>query len=147
MRLMILALGVLVLIPFLVADADTENTEEGEPVGPEQHAVMSAEAWLDLVDDGDYERSWETAADYFKQAVTKDQWEQSLQAVRSPLGDVISREVISTTYATELPGAPDGEYVVIQFAASFKAKKSAVETVTPMKDEDGSWRVSGYYIK
>jgi hypothetical protein len=55
--------------------------------------------------------------------------------------------VISTTYATELPGAPDGEYVVIQFAASFKAKKSAVETVTPMKDEDGSWRVSGYYIK
>ena len=24
---------------------------------------------------------------------------------------------------------------------------SAVETVTPMKDPDGEWRVSGYFIK
>jgi hypothetical protein len=46
-----------------------------------------------------------------------------------------------------LPGAPDGEYVVIQFEASFEKKKAAVETVTPMVDEDGEWRVSGYYLK
>lgn len=26
-------------------------------------------------------------------------------------------------------------------------KKSAIETVTPMMDKDGKWRVSGYYIK
>ena len=48
---------------------------------------------------------------------------------------------------TSLPGAPDGEYVVIQFDTSFTNKKVAVETVTPMKDEDGIWRVSGYYVK
>jgi hypothetical protein len=46
-----------------------------------------------------------------------------------------------------LPGAPDGEYVVIQFATSFENKKSAIETVTPMLDSDGEWRVSGYFIK
>jgi hypothetical protein len=45
-----------------------------------------------------------------------------------------------------LPGAPDGEYVVIQFESSFEKKKSAVETVTPMLEKDGKWRVSGYYI-
>jgi hypothetical protein len=43
--------------------------------------------------------------------------------------------------------APDGEYVVIQFEASFENKKSAIETVTPMLDKDGNWRVSGYYVK
>jgi len=48
---------------------------------------------------------------------------------------------------TSMPGAPDGEYVVIQFESSFANKESAVETVTPMKGEDGVWRVSGYYIK
>ncbi|MGA9534411.1 MAG: DUF4019 domain-containing protein [Desulfobacterales bacterium] len=26
-------------------------------------------------------------------------------------------------------------------------KTSAVETITPMLDKDGQWRVSGYYIK
>jgi len=42
---------------------------------------------------------------------------------------------------------PDGDYVIIQFDTSFENKKSAIETVTPMLDKDGVWRVSGYYIK
>ena len=46
-----------------------------------------------------------------------------------------------------MPGAPDGEYVVIQFETSFENKKHAIETVTPMMDKDGTWRVSGYYIR
>jgi ribosomal protein S17E len=37
--------------------------------------------------------------------------------------------------------------VVIQFKTSFEHNPDAVETVTPMKDSDGQWRVSGYYIK
>jgi hypothetical protein len=36
---------------------------------------------------------------------------------------------------------------VIQFATSFENKKTAVETVTPMRDGDGAWRVSGYFIR
>ena len=47
---------------------------------------------------------------------------------------------------TEMPGAPDGGYVVIQYDAVYQHKKSAVETVTPM-DDGGEWRVSGYYIR
>jgi hypothetical protein len=50
-------------------------------------------------------------------------------------------------YTKELPGAPDGEYVVIQFRAAYAKKKSAIETVTPMLDADGRWRVSGYFVK
>jgi hypothetical protein len=46
-----------------------------------------------------------------------------------------------------LPGAPDGEYVVIQYESSFEHKQAAVETVTPMLDKDGTWRVSGYFIR
>jgi hypothetical protein len=37
--------------------------------------------------------------------------------------------------------------VVLQFDASFEHKASGVETVTPTKDVDGQWRVSGYFIK
>jgi hypothetical protein len=110
-------------------------------------AVAAAEEWLTMVDDGKYVQSWKEAAQYFKNAVKQEQWEQSLQAVRNPLGKLISREVKSKTYTTSLPGAPDGEYVVIQFKSSFENKKSAIETVTPMMDKDAKWRVSGYYIR
>jgi len=113
----------------------------------EQKAVTAAKAWLALVDSGDYEKSWNTAAEYFQNAVAQQQWQQSLTAARKPLGKVVSRQLKSTQYTTSLPDAPDGQYVVIQYETSFEHKKSAVETITPMVNADGKWRVAGYYIK
>jgi len=109
-------------------------------------ALPSAEAWLALVDEGSHAESWDEAAAYFKSAVSQEKWKESLQSLQRSLGKVISREVKSKSYVTSLPGAPDGEYVVIQFDTSFANKKFAVETVTPMMDKDGKWRVSGYFI-
>jgi hypothetical protein len=113
----------------------------------EEDALKAAEEWLTLIDAGQYGLSWDNAAELFKQAVTKEQWEKTIKAVRPPMGELISRNVKSATYANSLPGAPDGEYVVIQFSTRFSNKNTAIETVTPMKDPDGKWRVSGYYIK
>jgi len=70
-----------------------------------------------------------------------------MNAYRKLLGKTIFRKIESNQYTTSLPGAPDGEYFVIQCKTSFSNKKSAIETITPMKDRDGKWRVSGYYIK
>ncbi len=113
----------------------------------ENAAVAAAKQWLALVDEGEYGESWTRAAGYFKNAVTQEKWEQSLSGARKPLGKLISREVKDKMYETALPGAPDGEYVIIHFQTSFDNKKSATETVTPMLEKDGQWRVSGYFIK
>jgi len=115
--------------------------------GKEQAAQAAAQAWLSLVDRGMYAESWAEAATYFKGAVTQEGWMQSMKSIRQPLGENISRKLLSATHTRTLPGAPDGDYVVIQYQASFEKKQSAVETVTPMLDKDGKWRVSGYYIK
>ena len=119
---------------------------EGNPEA-EKAAIESATSWLELVDKEDYAESWDVAADYFIAAISREQWEQSIRSVRSPLGRVNSRTLKSKKYATSLLGAPDGKYVVIQYKTSFENKKNAVETITPMLDTDGKWRVSGYYIK
>jgi hypothetical protein len=102
---------------------------------------------LSLVDQGKYAESWETAAAYFKNAVPEQQWLRSMQGARQPLGKMVSRKLLAARFATSLPGAPDGRYVVIQYATTFENKSSAVETVTPMLDPDQNWRVSGYFIK
>ncbi len=113
----------------------------------ENAALKSAKAWLALVDSEKYEESWDEAAEYFKGAVPKEQWQQSMQSVRKPIGKNISRKLQSKLYLTSLPGGPDGEYVVIKFDSSFENKKNALETVTPMLDKDGKWRISGYFMK
>lgn len=113
----------------------------------ETAALRAARAWLAVVDAGDYDGSWTASAAYFRGAIGQQQWRQTLTGVRQPLGSVLRRELASATFATELPGAPDGAYVVIQFNTSFEHKRSAVETVTPMLDADGSWLVAGYFIR
>jgi hypothetical protein len=113
----------------------------------EKAAITASTAWLSLVDGENYAESWNQAAASFKAAVTKEQWQSMVKAVRIPLGKVVARKLKSKQYTKTLPGAPDGEYVVIQYETTFENKKSAVETVTPMLDKDGKWRVSGYYIK
>ena len=69
-----------------------------------------------------------------------------MNASRGSYGALVSRKLKKAEYRTSLPGAPDGQYVVLQYDSSFEHKKAAVETVTPMKDADGVWRVSGYFI-
>ena len=113
----------------------------------EKAAVTASSAWLSLVDEGNYAESWNEAAGLFKAAVTKEQWQESLKAFRVPLGKVVARKLKSKQYTKTLPGALDGEYVVIQYETTFQKKQSAIETITPMLDKDRKWRVSGYYIK
>ena len=135
-----------VVLAIVVAAAVSGCGNSGNPAA-EKAAVAAAEAWLALVDQGKYAESWDETAAFFKGAVAREKWQQQMESFRKPFGAKVSREVKAAKYRTELPGAPDGEYVVVQFAASFEHKRSAVETVTPMLQKDGKWRISGYYIK
>jgi len=125
-----------ILIPVAMASEQKETV-----------AVEVALEWLAKVDSGNYAESWDGAAALFRGAVTKEQWVRSLEGARRPLGAVQSRDLENSAYVTELPDAPDGEYVIIEFATSYENKSGAVETVTPTLEEDGKWRVAGYYIK
>jgi len=131
----ILVLAFAAPIPSLAADK------------PEKEAQAAAEQWLALIDAGQFAESWQATASVFQAAVSQPQWKSSLESVRKPLGTRVSRKLKSAKYSKKLPGAPDGEYVVLQFTTSFTNKNGAVETVTPMLDQDGKWKVSGYFIK
>jgi hypothetical protein len=113
----------------------------------EPTALAAAESWLDTVDKGDFGKSWDDAATTFKAVITRGDWDKALQSVRQPLGKVISRKITFQRRTKTLPGAPDGDYVTIQYETAFENKANAFETVTPMLDKDGQWRVSGYYVK
>ena len=133
-----LLMSCLLVRPASAADAAATATAQ---------ARQAAEKWLALVDSGRYGQSWDEAASLFKSALTRPDWERTVGSARAPLGALKSRQLESATFTRTLPGAPDGEYVVIRYATRFENKAAAVETVTPMHDKDGRWRVSGYFIR
>ena len=133
--------ALLLIVPLLFSSVCWAQTEA------ETQATDAAKAWLKLIDEGKYDESWQQAAAFFRKSVGKGQWKKMVEGVREPLGAVQDRQLDSAKYMETLPGAPDGEYVIIQFKTKFANKDSAIETLTPMKDADGVWRVSGYFIR
>jgi serine/threonine protein kinase len=125
-----------------------ESHEDGPmPVKEQPDASAEALRWLSGIDAGEYARSWKEAAVFFQKAITEAGWSDALTRARKPLGDVNSRKLLDAKSAITLPGAPDGEYVVMQFETSFAAKEKAQETVTFMKQPDGTWKAAGYFIR
>lgn len=110
-------------------------------------AAAAADAWLEKIDAGDVEGTWESAASLFKQLVNLDAWRAAHGQATTVFGRPLSRGLSGTEYRESIPGAPDGQYVVLEYAAEFERKKEAVETVVAALDTDGAWRVGGYFIR
>jgi uncharacterized protein DUF4019 len=138
LRNVLIGFGLIAMILVSVAfGADTSQKD----------ALAAAENWLAMIDHGEYAKSWQEAAAYFKSVITEAEWVQSMQTVRKPLGKVISIKLKSLTPKTSLPNTPEGKYVVIQFETSFEKGKSGLENVNAQLESDGKWRVAGYGIQ
>ena len=137
-------LGMLIVVTSIsgiVLAQETRGSDE------KKTSLEAAQTWLALADNGKYDQTWKTAAEYFKGLVPQAQWQSKIQAIRQSFGSLIFRNLKTQDYKNSLPGAPDGEYYILIFDSSFTNKKEAVETVTVMKGKDLQWRSAGYYIK
>ena len=111
-----------------------ELEEDGINEEERMAAVESALLWLRFIDSGNYNQAWRSSSSVIKSVVSEDKFSSSIQPVRDYLGDIVERKLKTSLYKEELPGAPDGRYLVIQFDAVFENKKNGVETITPKYD-------------
>jgi len=137
-RMMSIAMTVLLLCSAVFAQGDVAKREA---------AKQAAQYWLALLDRGNFGQSWQDASPFFQSKISKADWEKALAQVRAPLGAVRNRTLMGSMYQTDVPGAPKGEYVVIQYRTELSSSGTVIETITPMQDNDGTWRVSGYFVK
>ena len=109
-------------------------------------ARADAEKWLGLVDHAKYKDSWKEASKPFRTQVTAEEWERQVKGVRESIGALESRKHAGSQATKTLPGAPDGDYIVMTFNAKFANKANAIETVVVSK-EGGAWLVAGYFVR
>ena len=70
-----------------------------------------------------------------------------MRDARKPFGKLDVAHARSSSRArTELPGAPDGDYAIIEFDTKFANGKQATEQVIWTLEADDVWRVAGYFI-
>ena len=109
-------------------------------------AIKAEQAWMALVDAGNYAESWKQAAPLFQQQVKQADWAEIAGKVRGPMGKVVKRSAPEAQYTTQLPDAPAGKYWLITDKADFEHQPGLTERVTLMQTPAG-WQVIGYRIR
>ena len=123
-------------------------------VDDENSAMDSVQTWLTLADNGKYAECWEQLAKTLKSydpnsTYSKEKWQKGLEAMRRPLGKVISRNLKSKQYhPAPLMEMPNREFssFELEYVTSCENNKSLTESIATMKEKDGTWRVYVYYI-
>jgi len=129
---------------FVVITALSASVVTAKNADQEYAAVLAAEKWLTLIDEGKYADSWKEASETFKSAVTQAKWEQMVRPVREPLGKILSRKVKSSALR---PTPLDSKSVrIIWYDTSFQNGNYTIERVLTRLDKDGRWRVTGYVM-
>ena len=115
-------------------------------VKPTSEGKGAAIKWLALVDEGDYGKSWESAAKPFQSSISRAGWIVGMTKARRFYGTVLSRKFANSTYAANPPGFAPGEYEILRFEVNFRARGAAIETVSMELQSNGKWLVAGYHI-
>jgi hypothetical protein len=118
-----------------------------EPKEKQATGAKVAADWLALLDNGKFGEAWKQLSPSQRPNASKDKWQSDVSRYRRQVGKLHDRKLLSAEYTTKVPGAEEGEYVVVTFLSSFERLGSALEIVVPQLSSDGSWVISGYSIK
>lgn len=128
---------------------DGSPTAPTSPVTPMQSdedvARQSVDAWLSLLDAGDFSAAYDATGSYFRASVTAEEFRNSMEQRLALLGALESRTLASTQRLTTVPDAPPGDYFVFEFDGVYELRPNARERVTAVS-ESNEWPVVGIYL-
>ncbi len=137
--------------PSVPPPATTPPSTGDEPTQPtmaeDKESIEAAQKWLELLDAGKMGTAWDVSAKHLKSVVTRAEWIKGIKDARKPYGKLKSRTAERFARSHSLPGAPEGDYTIIEFSSVFANGKKASEQVIWMFEPGEIWRVSGYFIR
>lgn len=133
----------LVLVPLFSGPAGAQPTGASHE-SAKQGARAAAASWLALIDDGDFDDSWEAAASAFQARVPQEAWEDEGSRLRDSIQTGANRTVTMVKYRDSLRQAGDGPFVILKYRSSV-GEAVIQETVVTTRDNT-SWKVAGYQL-
>ena len=135
---MSIALALAALIAF-TGGAETPVTAPTASAA-ETAVAAAGRQWMALLDAGDWGQSYRATRKAFRTVNTLEKWAEVSRQVRTPLGAVQSRALVTADYAPIEQG-----YWLVKFRTDYANKPGVIETLM-LVNEDGSWKVAGIMI-
>lgn len=112
----------------------------GTPIFEDRERETAARKWLKLVDQSDWQASYDATGNTFRKANDVAGWREASERARVPLGEVVERKAVTFTVFP----SPE-QYEFVRFETDFENKKDVIESITLVR-ENGELRVVGYYL-
>jgi DNA-binding CsgD family transcriptional regulator len=138
---MSLLLGLIALTALPQLEAMSKGGQSAAIETKDPAIVDTARRFLELGDQGNWTETYRMTGPAFQKLNSAQAWADASEKVRSPLGPVQYRVLMSEQ---NLPAPPYG-YEVVKFRTSFANKADVVETVT-LERADSGWKVSGVTV-
>lgn len=138
-----LLVAVAAAVSLLPVDA---RAQQGGGEFSEGAVRKAAASWLELVDAGRGAASWKRSSQAFRSGMSRQAWTKRMKSIRAQLGELRERDLLSARFARQLPGSPEGEYVVLLYESRFTGYPVATERVIVRRASDGGWAVAGYFV-
>ena len=103
--------------------------------------AATLDQFLIMLNNGQYDQSFDAASESFRSGVTKAAWTNNLRKNREPLGKAADHQLKTIDTNTDLTSGR--KTYVVPVASKFE-KGSATETITVVQDADNQYRVSDY---
>lgn len=109
-------------------------------------AHSAAQDWLGLLEDRDFEESWEEAAASFRERIGRSEWRQTSTRMADSIGTPEARTRTSTQYRDSLRHAEtEGPFVVLKYRTRFSS--GVYEELLLVSREEDRWTVAGYRMR
>ena len=116
-----------------------------ETQSDEEAARQSVDAWLVLLDAGNYSEAYDATGSFFRESVTAEEFQNKMEERQAILGAVESRTLDSTRRLSIVPDAPPGDYFIFEIDGVYELRPNARERVTAVSESD-RWPVVGIYL-
>lgn len=127
------------VVPPTAAQPDSPSHERAE-----QSARAAAQSWLRVVDDGEFEESWEAAASAFQERVPQETWEDRGDQLRDSIQTGASRTLTMVQYRNSLRQTSGGPFVILKYRST--PGDLSIEEVVLTTRIDDTWKVTGYQV-
>ncbi|MEL7197291.1 MAG: DUF4019 domain-containing protein [Pseudomonadota bacterium] len=137
-------------VPAAASSASTAAAQEASRTASDEAspaALKRARTFISAVDAGDWQESWSRSGEFFQSQTSATEWAALVEPVRGPLGSVEKRRLVSVERVSTLPGAPEGDYEILQYQTEFE-KLEGVSTETVILIRNGEdFDIAGFFIR
>lgn len=107
-------------------------------------AAEAARQYLAMIDNQEYEKTWDRAGSALKATTNKLMWTNVLKASSKAFGSSAQRDIDGFGFTHKIEAAvPEGDYVTVLFVSK-PGNKAHTEKLV-MQKEQGSWKIIGYF--